>query len=457
MKKRFITAIIFFLLISSGFYFYLYPRLIIINGYVAKIACSCYFVSHLPEKRITEEELGYFPVSLSRFKIDETTKSVTATFGGFRKQTAVFTPGYGCTLLPENNASSSVLPFQRPTDPERFDPFSTSFRDSLENFAPQKIARIDSLVAEGFEENLKKGKKNTRAIVVLHRGTLLAEKYGNGADAHTPLLGWSMTKTIMGILAGIMAKEGKWQLSDQPLFQNWSDDSKKDITLRDLLQMRSGLRWEEKYSDLSEATIMLYDQPNMGLYASEQPLQDSTPFWYYSSGTSNILSFLMAQKFDTHQEYLNYPYEQLFKPLGISDFTLETDSEGYYVMSSYGYGTARDWSKLGQLILQRGVWQRDTLYHTSWADFMATPAEGSNGDYGGHIWLNQGKKSPELSTGSLFMQGYQGQYVYIIPELDLVVVRLGNTYTSSSLDLDEWIITLAETIKEITESSSHQQ
>src|SRR5690625_2199935 len=221
--------------------------------------------------------------------------------------------------------------------------------------------------------------------------------------------------------------------------------------------MRSGLRWEEKYSDLSEATIMLYDQPNMGLYASEQPLQDSTPFWYYSSGTSNILSFLMAQKFDTHQEYLNYPYEQLFKPLGISDFTLETDSEGYYVMSSYGYGTARDWSKLGQLILQRGVWQRDTLYHTSWADFMASPAEGSNGDYGGHIWLNQGKKSPELSTGSLFMQGYQGQYVYIIPELDLVVVRLGNTYTSSSLDLDEWIITLAETIKEITESSSHQQ
>src|SRR5690625_7167031 len=129
----------------------------------------------------------------------------------------------------------------------------------------------------------------------------------------------------------------------------------------------------------------------------------------------------MAHKLYTLQEYLNNPYEQLFKPLRISDFTLETDSEGYYVMSSYGYGTARDWSKLGQLILQRGVWQRDTLYHTSWADFMATPAEGSNGDYGGHIWLNQGEKSPARSTSSLFIQGYQGQYAYIIAEPRLVV------------------------------------
>lgn len=456
MRNFFLGFIILAALVLSGFYFYLYPRLIIINGYTAKIACSCYFVSGLPEKSISAQELGYFPISLSRFQVKESEQAVTATFFGLRKRTAIFTPGTGCTLLPENSSSFSPVKDSSSLPVNSYS-FPADIRDHLKRNFPAHLARIDSIVADGFEENLHKGKKNTRAIIVLHRGTLLAEKYGNGADVDTPLLGWSMTKTIMGILAGIMGKEGMWHRSDEALADTWVRDLRNEITLGDLLQMRSGLRWQEKYSNLSEATIMLYDQSNMGLFAMKQPLQHNLSPWYYSSGTTNILSALMAQKFASHQEYLDFPHEKLFAPLGISNFTLETDAEGYYIMSSYGYGTARDWAKLGQLILNRGIWHGDTLYHENWAEFMATPAEGSNGDYGAHVWLNQGKKSPLLPSNSVFMQGYQDQHVYIIPEHELVVVRLGNTYSSSSLDLDSWIGSLAEAVEKIPDDLSRRE
>jgi CubicO group peptidase (beta-lactamase class C family) len=405
-----------------------YPRLDIITGFSAKSVCSCTFEAGRDLKSIEEGDNDIDMVNYASNKINLEEKSVTSAFFGLKKRTAVYKEGIGCVLLPEKSAkealtfhkpnrkiSQSSLPYPYGNSPEKDSIFSNINYDVL------GMAVENAFDCEGYEQ-----KNRTRAVVVLYKDQVVAEKYAKGFSRETKLLGWSMTKSITSAVLGVLEKQGKISLSQNKLFREWEKDDRSKITLNNLLQMNSGLEWVEDYNTISDVTKMLFLESDMTkpqLYKSfvGQPNKS----WNYSSGTTNLLSGFIRNQFKTHQEYLDFWYAELIDKIGMSSMVIETDLAGNYAGSSYGWATARDWAKFGLLYLHKGNWNGEQVLNESWIKYSATPTKGSNGEYGAHFWLNAGGIYPNVPKDLFSCNGYQGQHVFIIPSKDLVIVRFG--------------------------------
>jgi CubicO group peptidase (beta-lactamase class C family) len=254
-----------------------------------------------------------------------------------------------------------------------------------------------------------------------------------------PLLGWSMAKTAINTLVGLRVRDRRLAPADQGLLPEWRD-SHREITLDQLLQMTSGLAFSEDYGadDTSDVERMLYFEDDMSAYAAEKPLEH-TPgtYWSYSSGTTNIIARVLRQSFADEQEYLRFPRERLFEPIGMHSAVLEPDAAGIFVGSSYLYATARDWARLGLLYLRDGVWQGRRLLPEGWVTNSLKPVrEAPNGRYGAQTWLKLDEAAdsnspdlgePPLPGDAFYMLGHDGQIVAMVPSRDLVIVRLGLT------------------------------
>jgi CubicO group peptidase (beta-lactamase class C family) len=264
---------------------------------------------------------------------------------------------------------------------------------------------------------------------VAYDTSFLAEAYGDGFDRTTPLLGWSMTKSINSALIGILVKEGKLAIDVPAPVEEWQGDERKDITIRSLLNMTSGLEWVEDYGDISDATIMLYNRGDVAKYAiSKEAALPPNSDWYYSSGTTNILAAIVRRSFETHQQYLDFPRVSLFNRIGMRSAIMETDAAGTFIASSYTYANTRDWARFGLLYLNNGIWNNDTIFPTNWVNFTQQEAPHSNGDYGAQFWLNKsGSELPDAPRDTYFADGFHGQRVYIIPSKKLVIVRMGES------------------------------
>ena len=190
--------------------------------------------------------------------------------------------------------------------------------------------------------------------------------------------------------------------------------------------MQSGLEWDEDYAAISDVTEMLFLDADMtAKQGNKQPIAAPTEVWNYSSGTSNFLSGVLRNQFKTHQEYLDFPYTELIDKIGMHSMLIETDMSGNFVGSSYGWATTRDWAKFGLLHLNRGNWNGQQLFSPNWIDYITKPTAGSDGVYGAHWWLNAEGKYPGVPKDLYSANGFQGQYVYVIPSKDLVIVRTG--------------------------------
>jgi CubicO group peptidase (beta-lactamase class C family) len=298
---------------------------------------------------------------------------------------------------------------------------------------------VDSAFAEPNRRRLRR----TRAVVVVQDGRIVAERYAQGFTENTPFAGWSMTKSVLGALIGVLVGEGRLSLQEKALLPQWkAPDPRADITLEDLLRMRSGLTFSEEYSDLSSDVIeMLFNRSDCAAYAASQPL-GSPPgtVWTYSSGTTNILSAI-ARRVVGEADYIHWPRRVLFDPIGMSSAIMEPDASGTFVGSSFMLAMARDWARFGQLFLQDGVWEGRRIVPDGWVRFSTTPtAQSPDGLYGAHWWL---KLQPELGgetpaaaripADAFFAVGHEGQTLTVIPSLRLVVVRLG-----LSIYVDAW-------------------
>jgi CubicO group peptidase (beta-lactamase class C family) len=193
--------------------------------------------------------------------------------------------------------------------------------------------------------------------------------------------------------------------------------------------MNSGLEWVEDYNNMSDVTNMLFMETDMGRLQMEKPLVGSpNQSWNYSSGTTNLLAGpLLKREFDSQQEYLDFWYEELLDKIGMYSAVIETDQSGSFVGSSYGWANTRDWAKFGLLYLKQGNWNGEQILDSSWVDYVRTPTNTSNGRYGAQFWLNAGGHYPDAPKDLYSCNGYQGQYVFIIPSKDLVIVRTGLT------------------------------
>ena len=192
------------------------------------------------------------------------------------------------------------------------------------------------------------------------------------------------------------------------------------------MQMQSGLEWNEDYGNRSDVNLMLHREKDMGLYAIDKPLEHKPgTFWYYSSGSTNIVMRYLRGKFASDKEFLTYLRERLFAPLGIRNAVFEPDMSGTPVGSSYLYITAREFASLGQLYLDDGVFQGKRILPEGWVAYSVTPAADSKDGYGAFFWLNKDKYWQDIPEDMFNCQGHDGQEVFIIPSKDLVVVVLG--------------------------------
>jgi len=225
-----------------------------------------------------------------------------------------------------------------------------------------------------------------------------------------------------------LQQQGKIDINKPAPVKEWANDERSKITLHNLIQMNSGLEWEEDYGKISDVTKMLFLADDMAKIQLEKPATfEPNTHWNYSSGTTNLLSGILRRQFQNHQDYLDFWYASLIDKIGMHSMLIEPDMAGNFVGSSYGWATARDWAKFGLLYLHEGNWNGEQIFDKSWAKYVATPTPTSNGKYGGHFWLNAGGKYIDVPKDMYFCGGFQGQKVIIIPSKDLVIVRFGLT------------------------------
>lgn len=430
MRKKIYSGVGLVLMLVLGYLIYeYYPRLGIITGYSAKRVCSCKFIADRTLEQIESEDLATNPLlGLATNTINLEARSATSAVFGLQSKTAEYRGKLGCVLVQGKDDYEVKMPTLSSSaihaDSLLF-PYGTKVQPTKTSDADHSIIR--DAADQMFDPNGMIADLKTLGLLVLHKDTLIYERYADGYDAGTELLGWSMTKSIMNSWVGMMVKDGRLQLESDNLFAEWKNDGRSKITLNDLMQMSSGLEWNEHYGSVSPATEMLYNSESNGHIAMMQPLE-YTPgdVWEYSSGTSNIISLYLRNQYRDHDDYLRYIHERLFIPLGMESTVLETDESGTYIGSSYTYATARDWARFGTLYLRDGTWNGDRLLPKDWIAYTREVAPASGGVYGAQFWTNvDGAELPDAPHDMYSCNGFEGQRVFIIPSHDLVIVRMG--------------------------------
>ncbi len=401
-----------------------YPKLTVLTGYSAKNMCSSIFIADRSYEFTDANDNNFSPVNLADDEVNIKKKSVTASVFGLKERKAVYREGVGSVLVndefdidapypkPVRNKTNKNLPFPYGDLPQK---------DTV--FTEINLKTLQKAVDFGFE-NIEIAK--TRSVMVLYKNQIIAERYANGYNASSRFLGWSMTKSVLATLFGIREFEGKINLNQKTTLDEWINDDRSNITIDHLLHMNSGLEWDEDYGSLSDVNLMLFEAEDMTItQAKKKAVAQPNEIWNYSSGTTNLLSGILRKQFETHQEYLDFPYKALIDRIGMNSMILEMDMSGNYVGSSYCWATTRDWAKFGLLYLNEGNWNGDQIFDAKWTNYVRTPAPNSEGKYGGHFWLNAGGFYPDAPRDMFSVNGFQGQRVFIIPSKELVIVRFG--------------------------------
>ncbi len=414
-----ILIILIFLLIAGLLMFTPVPK--IITGMAAKRVCSCHFLAGRSPESVMANENNYSFVKYAKVKIDKATESVTAKVLGVGAVTAGYREGLGCSILTDDFPLEKLDDIEyKPVENPVIAPDIFAGQDTLPEPKYDKQA-LDEIVNKAF-----KSEKKTRAVVVVKDGYIIGEKYSEGLDRNSLLSGWSMTKSITSTLAGIMVEKGMIDINQPVNIPEWKKDERSAITWNNLLQMSSGLNWSENYAWISDVTKMLTMEDDIYDLAIQSPIETKPDEkFYYSSGTTNIVAGLQRREFANINDYWQFPYKELFYKMGMSSAIMEPDASGTFVGSSYCMATARDWAKYGLLYLNDGIWEGERILPEGWAKYTATPASKSEGIYGAFFWLNVGGQYPDAPRDAYGAQGFQGQYVYIIPSKNMVVVRLG--------------------------------
>ncbi|ESZ23555.1 serine hydrolase [Mesorhizobium sp. L2C084A000] len=409
------------------------PELIRVgSGYSAKIVCSNVFIAGRDPNEVLAVDVqapGHPLLRLMRVSVDKNRGTVSAgLFGFLGKSVAVARDGLGCASVPDGDVGKA-----RRTAIQA-EPSAATMGD-LWPEGERVEASQDPVIAKLLDDAALNG-TGMRAVVVVKNGRVVAERYGDGFSARTPLLGWSMTKTVNAAIIGTLVKDGKMAFDDKNLFATWKADGRTAISLAEMMAMSSGLEFNEDYGDVADVTRMLYLEPDMAGFAESKPLAAEVGKQFsYSSGTAVMLSRLWQDAVGDKAKALTWPRTALFEPLGMHSAVLETGEQGTFVGSSYLYATAHDWARFGQFLLQGGVWNGNQILPTGFVDWMREPASASKVYGKGQLWIEAPGDEENPGAGvaaglpkdTYWMEGHDGQTVAIIPSEQLVVVRLGLT------------------------------
>lgn len=404
------------------------------TGLGAMLTCSARYVSGL-EPDQNKRDLNSYDPMLERVKItyDDNNKRVAADFFGITTTTAQYREGLGCALeIGDTSALDAANIPARAETPNALWPLG----GKVEAAHPAVQATLEEILAADNAAGMQ-----TRALLVVRGGRIIGEAYAEGIDATSKLIGWSMSKSFNALMLGNMEMRGLIDPTKKPVFDAWSADSRADISVEDMLHMASGLDLSEVYAPGTAVTSMLFTEHSgaaIGLEAEQLHAPGSR--FDYSSATTNLLAKLVYDAAGgTLDKSLENLHQQFVDPMGLTDFVLETDPSGVFLGSSFMMASARDWARMGQLMLNRGTLNGSRIVSNDWITRALTPNNTANKKaYGYQFWLNYGddkKRWPDLPSDTYAALGSREQITMTIPSADMVIVRLGwakdGTYPAS--------------------------
>ncbi len=417
-------------------FWYLWASRDVFAAYGAKIMASGVFVAGRTPESIAVQELAILP--RLRYTVDRENQTVTARVFGSAPKTAVYRDGLGAALAHDGDIEA-LRQQARPELAALMDagvaemPWPTGDGPSG-NPRPPGIdeARLAAAVDGFFDRPSRFLKRHTRALIVVYKDEIVAERYADGFDANQRFSAWSMTKSVFHALYGIAVKQGKLSVDAPIPFWRDLDDPRSEVTVDMLLRMSGGLDYNEfELFPPMALTTMLFLQPGAGDYAAALPLlHPPDTVWHYASASTNILSRALREIYGD-DAYYALPWQELFSKTGMTSAIIEADATGTFVGSSFMYATARDYARFGLLYLHDGVWQGERILPEGWAAYGRTPTHTASGNYGAHWWLIAGDEELQNGTGSqtlpndIFVaSGFEGQFIVIIPSRSLVIVHL---------------------------------
>jgi CubicO group peptidase (beta-lactamase class C family) len=414
-------------------------------GFRALFTCSAHFAMQRPLEDIVRLELAdTTPLGLPEPEIDTARRLVRAGDDQGRVRIAAFRDTMGCTILPPHWSEADLprLPYvaRALPGPQPDVDFPAGDRADPRPNRPQR-----QVLERAFDGASYGAGTLTAAVLVVKNGSLAAESYRDGFGPNQGYRTWSTAKSITATLIGIAVQQGLLDVGRPAPVPEWQHpgDPRAAITLEHLMWMSSGL-----WSQGSNSNALYFGGQDVVSAATTTPLEtEPGTRWQYANNDTLLLLRSLEAVLDDRTRYLNFPYVELFGPLGMHHTWMETDHLGHFVGSSQVYTTARDLARFGLLYLNDGVWNGRRLLPEGWTKFVATPAPsrppqmGERG-YGAQFWLLD--QLPGIPPGTYSSMGHKGQFVTIVPGHDLVIVRTGVDPQGTSFDLGAFVRDVVE-------------
>jgi hypothetical protein len=406
------------------------------TGLVSHSMCSQTFITGRDPAAIRREFLAPMPgigtlLPLMTVSVDTDRQTVSASIGGLFASRAAYHKGFGCSLIYDRDvvagwpAPPAVCATDPATDiagPAVVEPASSALKAALDR---------------AFAEPASGPQRATKAVVIVHDGKIIAERYADGYGIDTPFMSWSVAKSVTNALLGVLVQQGKLKLDAPAPIAEWqgANDPRRAITIAQLMRMTSGLDIDETNTGFDVSPRMLYTEPDMAAAVARAGLIASPGTrWHYSSPSTLLLSRIIRdQAGGGATDVINFAQRELFGPLGMRNVTMEFDSAGTPIGSTYMYAPARDWARLGLLYLNDGVVGARRILPEGWVNFSATEAPGRGPDgYAAGFFTNRGdaeyaqrRVRGGMPPDSFFASGTLGQRVIVAPSERLVIVSFG--------------------------------
>ncbi len=408
------------------------------TGFTSQVLCSSAFVSGLAPDKVFADTVQPIPgMRLVNWgmshRLDPAKREVTASVAGMFESRAVYRDGLGCMLVPAGE----------PVEPVALAPLPVVPVALPEIAGPAVVApsdpRLQAALDRAFAEPAKPPFRRTRAVVVLRDGQVIAERYAAGFGVDTPVIGWSMTKSVVNAMVGILVRQGRLNIDQPAPVPEWRDpaDPRHAITTDQLMRQTSGLDIDQTKSGFDRDSQLVYLERDKGGAAATAALAVAPGTrWNYSDGqyllVSRIVRDTVGGKTD---DVLQFAHRELFGPLGMRHVTLEFDTTGTPIGSNIMFASARDWARFGQLYLNDGMAGGRRILPAGWVARSTTASPGTG--YGAGFFNNSldglveawgvpwgPMKAP---AGTYFARGFQGQITVVVPSEKLVVVRLASS------------------------------
>ena len=429
-------------------------RTMIRNGVQAVLMCNGLFTGNRTLEQVYAHELMYLTSSRfggavgdangGEYVVDRDKKAV-AIGGPTTGPTirAAFREGIGCVVMAPDQTFDDIdsLPSLELSYPDMNSSNTAWPNGDLveQNPLPGNIDAIALQAASDWAFDRDTPEQDTLSLMVVYKGDIVHERYADGVNRNTRTRTWSTAKSIAVTLIGMMVDQGKMDLDAplgfefEPALENPQNDPRNSITLRNVLNMSSGLYPIDSFGmEYANGSGLSYWAGESSIHGMRDRGLVRAPgtFWDYENYDTLLAVYAMKQTLGSDKAYQEFPRTALLDKIGMRNTLVSADRFHNFILSSQVYTNARDLARFGLLYQQNGMWGDKRLLSEEWIEFVRTPAPSTNergNFYGGQWWLVPDDRT-DVPKDAYSTAGNRGQYVIVVPTHDLVIVRRGLDY-----------------------------